>query len=95
MASLEPKYIFVLDHGSRSGPPIIAEEHVALVIDRKSLLLYYYSKTPALYAQLPSKQRISCSHTSLLAMTIDDLAVIFRPGNQHYSGHDSNTKRLL
>ncbi len=33
MASHDPEYIFVLDQGSRSGPPLIDAEHKALVID--------------------------------------------------------------
>ncbi|QIW98143.1 hypothetical protein AMS68_003661 [Peltaster fructicola] len=28
-----PAYVFVIDHGSRSGPPLIDSEHVGLVID--------------------------------------------------------------
>lgn len=33
MALHEPVYCFVIDHGSRSGPPVIDGEHTALVID--------------------------------------------------------------
>jgi len=33
MASHNPRFVFVLDQGSRSGPPIIDGEHTALVID--------------------------------------------------------------
>lgn len=33
MASHSPRFIFVLDQGSRSGPPVIDEDHVALIID--------------------------------------------------------------
>lgn len=33
MASHQPKYIFVIDMGSRSGPPVIDGPHTALVID--------------------------------------------------------------
>lgn len=33
MGSYEPAYIFVIDHGSRHGPPVIDGEHTALIID--------------------------------------------------------------
>lgn len=33
MASYHPRFIFVLDHGSRPGPPVIDGDHVALIID--------------------------------------------------------------
>ena len=33
MASKKPDYIFVVDQGSRSGPPLIDTDHVGLVID--------------------------------------------------------------
>ena len=33
MASHQPEYVFVIDHGSRAGPPIIEGDHTALVID--------------------------------------------------------------
>ncbi|KAK3058034.1 hypothetical protein LTR09_001111 [Extremus antarcticus] len=33
MASHKPSFIFVLDQGSRSGPPLIDEEHKSLIID--------------------------------------------------------------
>ena len=33
MAAYEPDYIFVLDQGSRSGPPVIDTSHQALIID--------------------------------------------------------------
>ena len=33
MESHQPKFIFVLDQGSRSGPPVINGEHEALIID--------------------------------------------------------------
>ena len=33
MASHHPKFIFVLDQGSRSGPPLIDADHEALIID--------------------------------------------------------------
>lgn len=33
MESHTPQYIFVLDQGSRSGPPVIDGEHNALIID--------------------------------------------------------------
>ncbi|KAK5136243.1 hypothetical protein LTR08_003850 [Meristemomyces frigidus] len=33
MASHKPAYVFVIDHGSRSAPPVIDGEHTALVID--------------------------------------------------------------
>ncbi|KAK4547040.1 hypothetical protein LTR36_001261 [Oleoguttula mirabilis] len=33
MASHKPSYVFVIDHGSRSGPPVVDGEHTALIID--------------------------------------------------------------
>ncbi|KAF1809975.1 DHH family protein [Eremomyces bilateralis CBS 781.70] len=33
VAAYEPSYIFVLDHGSRVGPPLLSRPHTALVID--------------------------------------------------------------
>ncbi|EME49427.1 hypothetical protein DOTSEDRAFT_163787 [Dothistroma septosporum NZE10] len=33
IAELEPSYIFVVDQGSRAAPPLIASEHVGLIID--------------------------------------------------------------
>lgn len=33
MALHMPAYVFVIDHGSRSGPPVVDGEHTALVID--------------------------------------------------------------
>lgn len=33
MASHKPRYIFVIDHGSRAAPPVIDAEHTALIID--------------------------------------------------------------
>jgi len=33
MASHKPAYIFVIDHGSRSAPPLVDGEHTALIID--------------------------------------------------------------
>ncbi|KAH7347678.1 DHH family protein [Plectosphaerella cucumerina] len=33
MAAFDPKFIFVLDQGSRNGPPLIEQPHRALVID--------------------------------------------------------------
>nr|POE77474.1 hypothetical protein CFP56_09121 [Quercus suber] len=33
MEAHNPGYIFVVDHGSRSGPPVVTSEHQALIID--------------------------------------------------------------
>ena len=33
MAAHNPSYIFIIDHGSRAGPPVIDGEHTALIID--------------------------------------------------------------
>jgi hypothetical protein len=33
MLAHDPEFVFVIDHGSRSGPPLIDKEHVGLVID--------------------------------------------------------------
>lgn len=33
MASYSPEYIFVLDQGSRSAPPVVDDDHKALIID--------------------------------------------------------------
>ncbi|KAI7085945.1 hypothetical protein KC352_g40870, partial [Hortaea werneckii] len=33
MAEHKPEYVFVIDHGSRSGPPVIDGTHHALIID--------------------------------------------------------------
>lgn len=33
MAAKSPGYIFVIDQGSRPGPPIIDSEHTGLIID--------------------------------------------------------------
>ncbi|KAI7538368.1 DHH family protein [Hortaea werneckii] len=33
MAEHDPEYVFVIDHGSRSGPPVIDGTHSALIID--------------------------------------------------------------
>lgn len=33
IASYDPSYIFVLDHGSRAGPPLLSTPHTALIID--------------------------------------------------------------
>ena len=33
MALHKPAYIFVIDHGSRSAPPVIDGDHTALIID--------------------------------------------------------------
>ena len=33
MLAHDPDYVFVIDHGSRSGPPLIDKDHVGLVID--------------------------------------------------------------
>lgn len=33
MATYQPKYVFVLDQGSRSGPPVVDGEHRSLIID--------------------------------------------------------------
>ncbi len=33
MQSYDPEFVFVLDQGSRSGPPVIDEDHQALIID--------------------------------------------------------------
>lgn len=38
MASHDPQYIFVLDQGSRKGPPVIEKPHKALVIDHHHAL---------------------------------------------------------
>ena len=33
MSSHNPEYVFVIDHGSRSGPPLVDGDHTSLVID--------------------------------------------------------------
>lgn len=33
MATYDPRFVFVLDQGSRSGPPVIQRDHHALIID--------------------------------------------------------------
>ncbi|KAF7193134.1 hypothetical protein HII31_05568 [Pseudocercospora fuligena] len=33
MSALKPAYVFVIDHGSRSGPPLVSNTHKGLVID--------------------------------------------------------------
>jgi hypothetical protein len=38
MAAFDPKFIFVLDQGSRIGPPLIEQPHRALVIDHHHAL---------------------------------------------------------
>lgn len=70
MAAYAPAYIFVLDQGSRPGPPVIDGDHCALVIDREFLLLIidsapdtdpspYDRRSSCFFRQLPARC-ISC-----------------------------------